>query len=56
MPGSGQRDNGSSGITGAAGTTCSTWFVQRVLLVCCKRPKKRIIQEPVRRPVTFIKY
>lgn len=23
---------------------------------CCKRLKKRIIEEPVRRPVTFIKY
>ena len=30
--------------------------VWRVLLVCCKRPKKKIIQERVRRPMTFIKY
>lgn len=44
------------GVAGAAGTTCSTWFVRRVWLVSSERPKKRIIQEPVRRPMTFIKY
>lgn len=56
----GRRDRSrlaqGDGIRGAAGTTCSTWFVRRALLVCCERPKKRIIQEPVRRPMTFIKY